>query len=207
MPAELYWKSVFPNTPMPKSLQELLCPEKKSNFVEVKDGIDNENLYKFYCWYGSHGDSNPPSNEFRNGSHLTSNASTFFFENHLHQGRLMNLPGFTKTENQATFLSHAVADSMPFSSNKFSDILKFFSMEPKSVGAKAMKLTFENCERATIEGEDKNCATSLESLVDLTVLRLGEKIKVMSNEVEKETETGEFTIGKGVKNITWERQK
>ncbi|GKV16583.1 hypothetical protein SLEP1_g27205 [Rubroshorea leprosula] len=37
MPAELYWKSVFPNTPMPKSLQDLLRPVNKNNFVKLKD--------------------------------------------------------------------------------------------------------------------------------------------------------------------------
>ncbi|GLT50717.1 hypothetical protein SLA2020_241830 [Shorea laevis] len=175
MPAELYWKSVFPNTPMPKSLQELLRPVNKSNFVKVKDDIDIDDNQRHYG-YGRRRDSNPPR-------------------------RLVNLSGFTKTKNQATFLSRIVADSMPLQSKKFSDILKFFSMETKSVGAKAIKHTIENCEKATIKGEDKYCATSLESLVDLTVLRFGKKIKVMSNEVEKETETGELTIGKGVKNM------
>ncbi|GLT50699.1 hypothetical protein SLA2020_241660 [Shorea laevis] len=135
MPAEIYWNSVFPNTPMPKSLQDLL-------------------------------------------------------------GRLMKLPGFTKTENRATFLPRAVADSMPFSSNKFSDILKLFSMEPKSAGTKVMKQNIDNCERESIEGEDKYCATSLESLIDHSVSRLGKKIQVLSTEVEKETKVEKFTIGK-----------
>ncbi|GLT50718.1 hypothetical protein SLA2020_241840 [Shorea laevis] len=87
MSTELYWKSVFPTTPMPKSLQELLRP-----------------------------------------------------------------------------------DSMLFSSGNLLDILKFFSMEHKSAGAKS-------------------------------VSSLGKNIQVLSTEVEEETETGEFTIGKGVKNM------
>ncbi|GKV16578.1 hypothetical protein SLEP1_g27200 [Rubroshorea leprosula] len=113
----------------------------------------------------------------------------------------MKLPGFTKIENRATFLPRAFADSMPFSSNKFSDILKLFSMDPKSAGAKVMKQNIEDCERAAIGGEVKYCATSLESLLDLSVSRLGKKIHVLSTEVEKETKNEDFTIGKGGKNM------
>ncbi|GKV52934.1 hypothetical protein SLEP1_g59484, partial [Rubroshorea leprosula] len=50
-------------------------------------------------------------------------------------------------------------------------------------------------------GEDKYCATSLESLIDLTVSRLGKKMHVLSTEVEKETKVEKFTIGKGMKKI------
>ncbi|GLT34851.1 hypothetical protein SLA2020_093440 [Shorea laevis] len=113
----------------------------------------------------------------------------------------MKLPGFTKTENRATFLPRAIAGSMPFSSNKFSDILKLFSMDPKSAESKLMKQSIEDCERAPIEAEDRYCATSLESLIDLSVSRLGKKIRVRSTEVEKETEIEKFTVGKGVKNV------
>ncbi|GLT50696.1 hypothetical protein SLA2020_241640 [Shorea laevis] len=202
MPAELYWKSVFPTTPMPKSLQDLLRPVNKNNFVKLKDDavIDARTVYQL---------SNPSADieagfhnyELKSGSHLTSNASIFFFESDLHPGRLMKLPGFTKTQNRATFLPRAFADSMPFSSNKFSDILKLFSMDPKSAEARMMKQNIEDCETAAIEGEDKYCATSLESLIDLSVSRLGKKIQVLSTEVEKETKVEKFTIGKGVKNM------
>ncbi|GLT50695.1 hypothetical protein SLA2020_241630 [Shorea laevis] len=204
MPAELYWKSVFPNTPMPKSLQDLLRPVNKNNFVKLKNDIEPDPNIKW----------GPPSAEFesadledagnhdwKSGSHLTSSASLFFFESDLHPGRVMKLLEFTRTENEATFLPRAVADSMPFSSNKFSDILKLFSMGPKSVGSKVMKENIENCERESVRGEDKYCATSLESLIDLSVSRLGKKMHILSTEVEKETKVEKFTIGKGMKKI------
>ncbi|GLT82132.1 hypothetical protein SLE2022_005420 [Rubroshorea leprosula] len=209
MPAELYWKSVFPNTPMPKSLQDLLGPVNKNHFVKLKDDIDKDANRKYKQGY-----QQPPSTEFesadledsrnhdwKSGSHLTSSASIFFFESDLHPGRLMKLLEFTRTENEATFLPRAVANSMPFSSNKFSDILKLFSMEPKSAGSKLMKQNIEDCERESIEGEDKYCATSLESLIDLSVSRLGKKIHVLSTEVENKTKVEKFTIGKGMKNM------
>ncbi|GLT34867.1 hypothetical protein SLA2020_093590 [Shorea laevis] len=99
------------------------------------------------------------------------------------------------------FPTSCCADSMLLSSSNFLDILKFFSMEPKSAGAKVMKQTIETCETTATAGEDKYCATSLESLIDQSVSSLGKNIQVLSTEVEKETETGEFTIGKGVKNM------
>ncbi|GKV16587.1 hypothetical protein SLEP1_g27209 [Rubroshorea leprosula] len=42
-------------------------------------------------------------------------------------------------------------------------------MDPKSAGAKVMKKNTKDCKRAAIEGEDKYYATSLESLIDLSV--------------------------------------
>ncbi|GLT50702.1 hypothetical protein SLA2020_241690 [Shorea laevis] len=199
MPAELYWKSVLPNTPMPKSLQDLLV--NKNNFVKLKDDIDARHKFPGYTNPSADLEDSNRNHELKSGSHLTSSANIFFFESDLHPGRLMKLPGFTRTENRATFLPRAVADSMPFSSNKFSDILKLFSVEPKSVGAKVMKQNIENCKRESTKGEDKYCATSLESLIDLSVSRLGKKIQVLSTAVEKETKVENFTIGKGVKNM------
>ncbi|GLT50704.1 hypothetical protein SLA2020_241710 [Shorea laevis] len=206
MPAELYWKSVLPNSPMPKSLQELLRPVNKNNFVKLKDDMVLDTVCNF---------RSNPSAEFKsadledfNGNHglksgslLNSSANIYFFESDLHPGRLMKLLEFTMIENEAPFLPRAVTDSMPFSSNKFFDILKLFSMDPKSARAKVMKQSIENCERESTEGEDKYCATSLESLIDNSVSRLGKNIQVLSTEVEKETKTEEFTIGKGVKNM------
>ncbi|GLT50713.1 hypothetical protein SLA2020_241800 [Shorea laevis] len=137
---------------MPKSLQDLLGPVNKNNFVKLKDDIDIDARRLTYQ------KSNPSAkfrstdiedynrnHDLKSRSHLTSSANIFFFESDLHPRRLMKLPGFTKTENRATFLPCAVADSMPFSSNKFSDILKLFPMEPKSAGTNVMKQKIENC--------------------------------------------------------------
>ncbi|GLT50709.1 hypothetical protein SLA2020_241760 [Shorea laevis] len=202
MPAELYWKSVFPNTPMPKSLQDLLRPVNKNNFVKLKDDIEISAGGGYLQNYGNpNAEFKSANHDWKSGSHLISTASLFFFESDLHPGRLMKLLEFTRTENEATFLPRAVADSMPFSSNKFSDILKLFSMGPKSVGSKVMKQNIENCERESVGGEDKYCATSLESLIDHSVSRLGKKMHVLSTEVEKETKVEKFTIGKGMKKI------
>lgn len=64
-----------------------------------------------------------------------------------------------------------------------------------------MKQTIQDCEAEGIEGEDKFCATSVESLLDSIVSRMGNKVQILSNEAEKETKTADFTLGEGVKNM------
>ncbi|KAM0053567.1 putative BURP domain-containing protein [Helianthus debilis subsp. tardiflorus] len=49
--------------------------------------------------------------------------------------------------------------------------------------AELMKQTLSLCEHKGIEGEEIFCATSLESVVDFCRAKLGEKVKVLSAEV------------------------
>ena len=100
----------------------------------------------------------------------------FFFESELHPGKKMNLKDLIKKASKATFLPHSVAESIPFSTQKFPEILKYFSLETKSAEANLLKQTIENCERPAIEGEEKYCATSFESFVDSIVSKLGKNI-------------------------------
>ncbi|XWS52574.1 hypothetical protein CRYUN_Cryun11dG0082500 [Craigia yunnanensis] len=86
----------------------------------------------------------------------------------------MKLEEFAMARNGATFFSRLVADSIPFQET-FLGILKIFSLKPESKEAKVMKRTIANCKRPAIEGEDKYCATSLESFVDFSVSKFGEK--------------------------------
>ncbi|GLT50715.1 hypothetical protein SLA2020_241810 [Shorea laevis] len=64
-----------------------------------------------------------------------------------------------------------------------------------------MKETIELCEIEADKGGEKFCATFSESLIDQSISRLGKRVQVLSDEVKKETETGDFTIGKEVKNV------
>ncbi|KAK2383482.1 BURP domain-containing protein BNM2A [Trifolium repens] len=78
------------------------------------------------------------------------------------------------------------AESLPFSSNKLSYLLKFFSFSPNTPQAMAMENTLKECESKPIKGEVKFCATSLESMLEFTqnVLVLlggenGDKVEAM----------------------------
>nr|AYN06992.1 lyciumin precursor peptide [Lycium barbarum var. barbarum] len=131
----------------------------------------------------------------------------YFFETDLHQGKKMNLPSL-KNYNPAPILPRKVADSIPFSSDKIEEILKHFSIDKDSEGAKMIKKTIKMCEEQAGNGEKKYCATSLESMVDFTSSYLGtNNIIALSTLVEKETpevqiytieEVKEKANGKGV---------
>ncbi|GFP80267.1 dehydration-responsive protein rd22 [Phtheirospermum japonicum] len=120
------------------------------------------------------------------------NVALFFLEKDLHAGKKLNLQ-FTKTKNKATFLPRQTADSIPFSSNKLPEILNTFSLNPNSDEAEAIKRTIRECEEKGLRGEDKFCATNLESMVDFTTSKLGKDVKALSTNSKNEQKK-EYTI-------------
>ncbi|XP_077210978.1 BURP domain protein RD22-like [Tasmannia lanceolata] len=132
--------------------------------------------------------------------HDDPNVAIFFLEKNLHPSAKMNL-GFTKTADGPTFLPRGVAKTIPFSSSKVSDILNRFSIAPGSPDAEAVKDTLQTCEAPPSKGEDKLCATSLESMVDFARSKLGTNVQVLSTTVDKETGSQQYTIGSGVEKM------
>ncbi|KAI8002824.1 BURP domain-containing protein 3 [Camellia lanceoleosa] len=106
----------------------------------------------------------------------------------------MNLD-LSKEANGVTFLPRTVAQSMPFSSNEFPKILNRFSVKPNSAEAKIMKKTIEDCtEMPASKGEQKYCATSLESMIDFCTSMLGKRVEALSTELEKETQLRKYSV-------------
>ncbi|KAF8400782.1 hypothetical protein HHK36_014084 [Tetracentron sinense] len=140
-----------------------------------------------------------------NQLHDDPNVALFFLEKDLKSGTKMNLH-FTKTTNGATFLPRQVANTIPFSSEKFPEILHHFSLEPQSKEAEVMKETIKECEEPAIEGEDKYCATSLESMVDFSTSKLGTNVRAMSTEIDKEdTQKQQYSIAPGVMKMVGDK--
>ncbi|KAL9176871.1 hypothetical protein ABFS82_01G023200 [Erythranthe guttata] len=137
--------------------------------------------------------------------HDNPNVALFFLEKDLHTGKKMNLK-FSKATHEATFLPRQVADSIPFSSNKFPEILDKFSVKSGSDEAEIMKKTIKECEESGLKGEEKFCATSLESMVDFTTSKLGKNVKAISTNAENNNgdEAREYII-KGVKKLPSEK--
>ncbi|RVW60517.1 BURP domain protein RD22 [Vitis vinifera] len=69
----------------------------------------------------------------------------------------------------------------------------------KSKEAEIMKKTIQDCEQPALEGDSRFCATSLESLIDLSISKLGKNIKLISNGVEMGSQ--EYELGVGVKVV------
>ncbi|CAJ1972307.1 unnamed protein product [Sphenostylis stenocarpa] len=137
--------------------------------------------------------------------HDDPNVALFFLEKDLHHGTKLNLH-FSHTSNvEATFLPRPVADSIPFSSNRVSDILHRFSIKAGSDEAEMVKNTISECEEPSIRGEEKRCVTSLESMVDFATSKLGNNVDAVSTEVGKERELQEYTMAAGVKKLGEEK--
>jgi len=113
---------------------------------------------------------------------------------------------FTKTTNsKTTFLPRQVADKIPFSSEKMPEILDQFSVKPDTKDAEVMKKTIKFCEEPRIKGEEKYCATSLESMIDFSTSKLGKSVQPISTEVEKETNKLQEYRVSGVKKMGGEK--
>ncbi|KAH7850461.1 hypothetical protein Vadar_033341 [Vaccinium darrowii] len=68
-----------------------------------------------------------------------------------------------------------------------------------------MKKTVKLCKKPGIKGEEKYCATSLESMVDFSMSTLGKNVQAISTEVEKKTnKLQEYRIS-GVKKMGGEK--
>ncbi|KAJ7001044.1 dehydration-responsive protein RD22-like [Populus alba x Populus x berolinensis] len=95
---------------------------------------------------------------------------------------------FTNSGTKVSFLPRRVAESIPFSSDKFPEILNYFSLQVNSKEAEIISEEIGYCESPNLEGEEKYCAASLESLIDFNVARLGQNVEVLSTEPGKKQE-------------------
>ncbi|XP_044464593.1 BURP domain-containing protein 3-like [Mangifera indica] len=243
---DLYWKSVLPNTPMPKAVRDLLNPdslEEKSTSVDVGKGGVNVDAGKGKPGGTSvaagKGGVNVNSGKGKPGGtsvnvgkggvnvstgpkgkpvnvnvspflyryaasedqlHDDPNVALFFLEKDMKVGTKMNLH-FTENSNAATLLPRQVAKSIPFSSEKLPEIMNQFSVKPGSVEAEIMQNTIKECEEPGIKGEEKYCATSLESMIDFSTSKLGKNVQAFSTVVEKRTRLQKYTIAAGVKKM------
>ena len=68
-----------------------------------------------------------------------------------------------------------------------------------------MKKTIKECEEKGVNGEEKYCATSLESMVDFVTSKLGKNLQAISTAVEKETHLQRYTITVGVKKLAGDK--
>ncbi|CAN6678946.1 unnamed protein product [Malus baccata var. baccata] len=145
-PPQLYWNSVLPNTPMPKSLSQLVKPDE--NALKYSKGADENAPFR----YSNGADGNPPFKYSKDGS---------------------------ENVTRAIFL-------IPFSSSKLPEILNKFSVKPESEAADMINITIQDC--GALQGarnEAKQCAASLESMIDFATSTLGKNALAIATEVDK----------------------
>ncbi|KAJ0962915.1 hypothetical protein J5N97_028037 [Dioscorea zingiberensis] len=139
--------------------------------------------------------------------HDDPNAALFFLEKDLHSRTKMKITFNNNADKGASFISREKAKSIPFSSSKLHDILSQLSIKPDSTSAAAMKKTLGECEEPGIKGEEKQCVTSLESMVEFSMAKLGTRdVSAVSTTVDKESGKQEYNIGmNGVKRMKGKR--
>ncbi|KAB5511861.1 hypothetical protein DKX38_028889 [Salix brachista] len=181
-PTEKYWYSRLPNTPLPKALEYLL---QRGHYPSINTEFANENVsvafsvksYKLYRFV---------EHEKAIKSSLP-DSTIFYLYNDIHP----------VLESTLDFNS-LVAESIPFSSDKIPEILKYFALEVNSKEARVIRDEIGGCEDPNMEGEEKFCATSLESLIDFSVERLGRNVRVLSTDEGKKQE---YTVSGRVRMI------
>lgn len=144
--------------------------------------------------------------------HDDPSAAFFFLENNLRPGTKMNTR-FYNLMPASTFLPRDIANSLPFSTSKTAEILSKYSIEPTSTDATAIKETLKTCESPAAKGEDRLCVTSLESMVDFAISKLGKDAKVVATEAAEDSHIRTYTVApegaqelKGSKSVTCHRE-
>ncbi|XP_050216443.1 BURP domain-containing protein 5-like [Mercurialis annua] len=200
LPEEIYWKSMLPNTPMPKVIHNLIQPGNASTiFSEAQENtdpfpLDPRRARYGVAYIGQEGGENVQKSTVANST------TVYFLIDDLIPGKNMMLT-FTKSTNGSNFLPQQFAQTIPFSTDNFSDILNYFSINPTSKQARIMKETIEECEAPGVKGEEKYCSISLKSLVDFVVSKYGNKVEVFANEAEEENKKQKYIILEEIKMI------
>ncbi|GAB2230824.1 hypothetical protein Droror1_Dr00015118 [Drosera rotundifolia] len=178
---EAYWNTMLGNTVMPATIKDSLVHDA-SNEVKGILLATSINIYK--C-------SSPPKKSELNDDTIT---SLFFLEKDLRVGKKMSLH-FPKNDiGQSPFLPRHVAKTLPFSTNKLTQILDHFSIKQRSQEAAFIKETLERCEKEKSLTNENYCATSLESMIDHVTSILGKHVNAVSTMVPKDTFMQEYVI-------------
>ncbi|KAJ0929104.1 putative BURP domain-containing protein [Helianthus annuus] len=117
--------------------------------------------------------------------------NVFFHINDLYSGKKM--PIYFAVNDPSTtprLLTREQSDSIPFSSSKLSYLLKLISLANGSPQALAMQQTLKQCELEATPGETRFCASSLESMLDLTRGIMGMvKLKALTTNIHNLSNT------------------
>ncbi|XP_060215841.1 BURP domain protein RD22-like [Lycium barbarum] len=195
---EVYWKVKLPNTQIPKVIKDFL-PQS-----ELKQDNTKEKVYYGLSGYIAISWHHPADSAYERLvlkkvqekenpiKQVTEEKlddgplnQYFILEKDLEKGNVINFPSLLN-KNEAPFLSRRFAESIPFSMEKFSEILNHFSINSKSKDAQEIEKTIKLCEEPEVKHKEmKTCATSLESMVDFGISVLGTNdILAITSEVQ-----------------------
>ncbi|GAA0156910.1 hypothetical protein LIER_38367 [Lithospermum erythrorhizon] len=178
-PAETYWNSVLPNTPMPKTIQDRLMSGSVHDWGVSKIHPD---ICAFYIFFPLCIGSNIKAKD-------DPRRYIFLTESDLKLGTKKNLY-LMKSSNNANFLPQKVDDLDASTSKNLTVAINLLLSHPTSAEAKDMRNTIDMCEA----GEDNACATTLEAMLDFTTSRLGNNIDTLISEGDTEVKIQSYSI-------------
>ncbi|XP_058724749.1 BURP domain-containing protein 5-like isoform X1 [Vicia villosa] len=173
-----------------------------------KPNVNSRDLPNEFRYHHASSKPNVNSRDLHNTAsetqlHDKPKATIFFFEKDLHHGTKSYFR-FAKTNpnNEAKFLPREFANSIPFSSKKLEYILNKLNIRKGSKAARIVNNTITDCEVESIKGEEKLCVTSLESMIDFSISKIGKNLEAVSTEMYKESDFQQYTvITQGVKRL------
>lgn len=153
----------------------------------------------------SHNDANalPPKRILiaNHHQHESPKADLIFSEEGLRPGTTL-AAHFSKRKYETPLLPRQIAQTIPFSSDKIKEIFEILFLKPMSENVEIVEKAISYCESPImINGEEKHCATSLESMVDFVTSKLGKNVQVISTESETESKSKKFLVKDGVKML------
>uniref|UniRef100_A0A0E0E164 BURP domain-containing protein n=1 Tax=Oryza meridionalis TaxID=40149 RepID=A0A0E0E164_9ORYZ len=141
------------------------------------------------------------------GNKMQQLADVFFFRDALRPGSVIT-PTIPPTTSLPAFLPRHVADAIPFSADRFADVLAMFA--PASLAmAREIRWALDTCGQraaALLPGEKAGCATSLESLADLAASLLGTRDVSAFSAADLPTDTATTPARRGRYNVTSARE-
>uniref|UniRef100_A0ACD6AIW8 Uncharacterized protein n=1 Tax=Avena sativa TaxID=4498 RepID=A0ACD6AIW8_AVESA len=159
--------------------------EEDQNKATISYGSEHEDPHKATMSYGSQHEDDKKILSIGHEAHIADKgrhhhhahahnhnsnkqhqANVFFFHDMLRPGSIIT-PTIPPTTSLPALLPRRVADSIPFSTRRLSDIVAMFT--PASLQmTREIRWTLDTCEHPrTLPGQSAGCATSLESLVKL----------------------------------------
>ncbi|KAL6596610.1 hypothetical protein ACP70R_047253 [Stipagrostis hirtigluma subsp. patula] len=118
--------------------------------------------------------ANMPDHDHSNNDGKESLADVFFFPDVLRPGSVIT-PTIPPTTSLPSLLPRHIAETIPFSTERYTDILEIFAPASSSPAmAGEIRWTLDTCEHPRLlPGEKVGCATSLEALGEIPATLLG----------------------------------
>ncbi|XP_043691695.1 polygalacturonase non-catalytic subunit AroGP2-like [Telopea speciosissima] len=105
----------------------------------------------------------------------------YFRASMVKEGSVMAIPDLRDQMSYKSFLPRSLASKIPFSFTRMEELKNIFGVVDEKM-SEFIQEALEVCEKSTIPGEPRICATSAEDLIDFIVENLGQSLSIWSTE-------------------------